>query len=61
VSALYLGPIAVWLYRQWGRRSEAPTVAVTGLAGGAASTLAHLVGVPLVIASGLTIAASTCG
>ena len=56
VSALYLGPIAVWLYRRWGQRRDAPTVAATGLAGGAASALAHLVAVPLVIASGLTIA-----
>ncbi len=56
VSALYLGPLALWLYRRWGRTSEAPSTAATGLAGGAASTLAHLVGVPLVIASGVTIA-----
>ena len=56
VSALYLGPIAVLLYRRWGQRQDAPTVAATGLAGGAASALAHLVAVPLVIASGVTIA-----
>jgi hypothetical protein len=56
ISALYLGPLALWLYRRWGRTSEAPPTAATGLAGGAASTLAHLVGVPLVIASGVTIA-----
>jgi hypothetical protein len=56
VSALYLGPLAVWLYRRWGQRSDAPPVVATGLAGGAASSVAHLVGVPLVIASGVTIA-----
>ena len=55
-SALYLGPLAVWLYGRWGRRAHAPELAAQGLAGGAASTLAHLVGVPLVISSGLTIA-----
>ncbi len=56
LSALYLGPVAVWLYRRWGRPRSTPTLAATGLAGGAASALAHLVGVPLVILSGLTIA-----
>ena len=56
VSALYLGPLAVWLYLRWGRQRAASTTTVTGLAGGAASALAHLVAVPLVIASGVTIA-----
>ena len=56
VSALYLGPIAVALYARWGRPRSTPRVAVGGLAGGAASALAHLVGVPLVVLSGLTIA-----
>lgn len=56
VSALYLGPLAVWMYVQWGRPRAASTVTATGLAGGAASALAHLVAVPLVIASGVTIA-----
>jgi hypothetical protein len=55
-SALYLGPFAVALYLRWGRTSAAPPVAATGLAGGAASALAHLVGVPLVVLTGLTIA-----
>ncbi|MDO9379018.1 MAG: DUF4396 domain-containing protein [Nocardioidaceae bacterium] len=63
-SALYLGPVAVVLYRRHGRTgstrsatdgSEAPTV-VAGLPGGSASAIAHLIGVPLVLASGLTIA-----
>jgi len=55
-SGLYLGPLAVWLERRWAARRGTPTVARTGLAGGAASALAHLVGVPLVVLSGLTIA-----
>ena len=55
LSALYLGPLAVWLHGRWDRR-DPPHSAATGLAGGAASSVAHLVGVPLVIASGVTIA-----
>lgn len=67
-SALYLGPFALPSYGRHGRRRDgrlgrgpasgegevSPTV--LGLPGGAASALAHLVGVPLVLASGLTIA-----
>lgn len=71
-SALYLGPFAIAPYARHGRtpRTTATTtsyeatnpasgpqpVAVAGLPGGGASAVAHLVGVPLVIASGLTIA-----
>ncbi len=70
-TALYLGPLAVLAYSRWGRpRSEKwqdehgdapekslPVAAATGgLTGGAASALAHVVGVPLVVLSGLTIA-----
>ena len=61
VSALYLGPFALWAYVRWGRPaghapgSAASTVA-SGLPGGAASVLAHIVGVPLVVATGWTIA-----
>lgn len=68
-SALYLGPFALVLYARQGRTSAtkaqlaadtgrgpvAPTAA-DGLPGGTASAVAHLIGVPLVIASGLTIA-----
>jgi ABC-type Co2+ transport system permease subunit len=62
-SALYLGPFALPLYHRYGRTrtsehwgtSGQPT-AVAGLPGGGASAIAHLIGVPLVIASGLTIA-----
>ena len=56
VSALYLGPIALALYAKWGRPRSTPPVAAGGLAGGAASALAHLVGVPIVVLTGLTIA-----
>lgn len=63
-AALYLGPVAVVLHRRHGARTpgadsiqdgSSPTL-VAGLPGGAASALAHLVGVPLVVASDLTIA-----
>ncbi|WP_299058436.1 DUF4396 domain-containing protein [uncultured Nocardioides sp.] len=62
-TALYLGPFAVALHHRHGARAPgaadvndpSPTL-VAGLPGGAASALAHLVGVPLVVASGLTIA-----
>ncbi|MGJ9422249.1 DUF4396 domain-containing protein [Aeromicrobium sp. CF3.5] len=67
-SALYLGPFAYPLFSRYGRArggaelspdappiSEAPS-AVHGLPGGGASAIAHLIGVPLVVASGLTIA-----
>lgn len=55
-SALYLGPVAALLHRRWGRSHRVPRTAAGGLAGGAASTLAHLVGVPLVVLTGLRIA-----
>ena len=67
-SALYLGPFAFALYSRHGRisgRSELPheatgatgaPTAVNGLPGGGASAVAHLAGVPLVLASGFTIA-----
>jgi hypothetical protein len=71
LSALYFGPLALGIYARWGRpRSEKwrsahgeapekslPAAATTGgLPGGAASTVAHFIGVPLVVLSGLTIA-----
>ena len=62
-AALFLGPAAVFLYRRHGRDAGSlgraggsRPLAVEGLPGGTASALAHLVGVPVVIASGLTIA-----
>lgn len=67
-SALYLGPFALPLYFRSGRLPQAHGTAdsvavstgevgtVAALPGGGASAIAHLVGVPLVIASGLTIA-----
>ena len=50
-SALYLGPFALGLHT---RSSSARPPAA--LAGGGASAVAHLIGVPLVLAAGLTIA-----
>lgn len=63
-SALYLGPFALATYTRYGRTptsaggagDQVPSGAVGALPGGAASAVAHLIGVPLVIASGLTIA-----
>ena len=69
VAALYLGPVALFAYRRWGRtrpgtadnalsataRPSTSTLSM-GLPGGAASVLAHLVGVPLVVLTGWTIA-----
>jgi hypothetical protein len=64
-SALYLGPLALALYARHrrapataGRTTASPqhTGVADGLPGGTASAIAHLIGVPLVIASGLTIA-----
>ncbi|WP_460863199.1 DUF4396 domain-containing protein [Rhodococcus aerolatus] len=63
-SALYLGPLALAFYNRTTRAAaDAATPspgteprAAAGLAGGTASAAAHLVGVPLVVLSGLTIA-----
>ncbi len=71
ITALYFGPLALLLYYRWGRpRSEKwgkergsapekslPAAAATGgTLGGAASAIGHVLGVPLVVLSGLTIA-----
>jgi hypothetical protein len=71
ITALYLGPLALWAYNRWGRpRSEKwqkehggapdkslPAAAATGgTPGGAASAVGHVLGVPLVVFSGLAIA-----
>ena len=71
ITALYFGPLALLLYYRWGRpRSEKwqkehgsapdkslPVAAATGgTPGGAASAIGHVLGVPLVVLSGLTIA-----
>ncbi|MHA7276139.1 DUF4396 domain-containing protein [Arthrobacter sp. Hz1] len=70
ISALYLGPFGLWAYNRWGKtRSSTPEgpaaqsekdlhgKALTGSTpGGAAATVGHFIGVPLVVASGLTIA-----
>ncbi|MFP5372552.1 MAG: DUF4396 domain-containing protein, partial [Actinomycetes bacterium] len=68
-SALYLGPFALGLYARQGRTAPAERAAdgreqdsgrhpsaADALPGGTASAIAHVIGVPLVIASGLTIA-----
>lgn len=68
VSALYLGPVALVAYRRWGRTragtvgdgaaetARSSSTLSMGLPGGAASVIAHLVGVPLVVLTGWTIA-----
>ena len=71
VTALYFGPLALPAYHRWGRpRSEKwqrehgfapekslPVAAATGgIPGGAASAVGHVIGVPLVVLTGLTIA-----
>ncbi len=71
ITALYFGPLALPAYHRWGRpRSEKwqkehgvapekslPAAAATGgIPGGAASAIGHVIGVPLVVFSGLTIA-----
>ena len=69
LSALWLGPLALPLYARFGRpdspawqarhpRTARPAAAAAttgGLAGGAASLVGHLVGVPLVLAAGWTL------
>ena len=71
ITALYFGPLGLLLYYRWGRpRSDKwqkehgdapekslPAAAATGgTPGGAASAIGHVLGVPLVVFSGLTIA-----
>lgn len=71
ITALYLGPFALWAYYRVGRAGSPKwqqengalpeqrlslKALAGGTPGGAAATVAHFVGVPLVIASGLTIA-----
>ena len=71
ITALYFGPLALPAYYRWGRpRSEKwqrehgfapekslPVAAATGgIPGGAASAVGHVIGVPLVVLTGLTIA-----
>jgi hypothetical protein len=54
LAALYLGPLAVPIYNRFGRarREDLTATAVPGVTSG----LAHVVAVPLVVATGLTIA-----
>lgn len=61
-SALYLGPLALAAYARYGRagsgvgRDGVLSDGVATLPGGTTSAVAHVIAVPLVIASGLTIA-----
>lgn len=71
LSALYLGPLAMPIYNRFGRtrstewqghagtsldRSVTASAVQSGLPGGVSSGLAHIVAVPFVVATGLTIA-----
>lgn len=70
ITALYFGPVALVAYYKGGRTNSSKVRDLTtspiqagwarsftdGTPGGAAATVAHFIGVPLVVASGLTIA-----
>lgn len=69
VGAMYLGPLALFMIQRTHRLHESPQVLPQrrdadpthatmrgGLLGGAASAIAHVLGVPLVVLTGLTIA-----
>ncbi len=66
ISALFLGPLTLLLYARWGRAQRQNDTAprptkmtwllMALLPGAAASTVAHLIGVPLVFSAGWTIA-----
>ena len=69
ISALFLGPVALLLHARWGQGEEqsgsaggrvplgtGALIVMALLPGAAASTLAHLVGVPVVFGAGWTIA-----
>jgi len=59
LAALYLGPLAVPVYNRFGRARDedfTATAVRSGLPGGVTSGLAHIVAVPFVVATGLTIA-----
>ena len=70
ITALYFGPVALLAYYTWGRTNSSKARGFTkspiqpgwgrsftdGTPGGAAATVAHFIGVPLIVTSGLTIA-----
>ncbi|UVO12870.1 DUF4396 domain-containing protein [Mycobacterium sp. SVM_VP21] len=71
ITAIYAGPLALWAYYRWGRRSTsrwqqqhgedpqlgpAATVALQTIPGGAASFIGHGIAVPIVMGTGMTIA-----
>ncbi|MTD46325.1 DUF4396 domain-containing protein [Conexibacter sp. W3-3-2] len=58
LAALYLGPLAWPVYQRFGRstdQSPAADAVRSGLPGGVSSGLAHIVAVPFVVATGLTL------
>ena len=70
-TGLYLGPLAVWAYHHYGRRRSEKWQAAHGVApekdlsaatvtggipGGVASLVGHVIGVPLIVLSGVTLA-----
>ncbi|WP_018404633.1 DUF4396 domain-containing protein [Marinobacter gelidimuriae] len=71
ITAIYAGPLALWAYYRWGRPATpqwqqqhgAPaqvglgeTAAIETIPGGAASFIGHLIAVPIVVGTGVTIA-----
>jgi hypothetical protein len=70
IAGLFLGPVAIWAHNRWGGSGDAAAVPsqtphpqelagktiAASTPGGAAATVGHFIGVPLVIASGATIA-----
>lgn len=71
ITAICAGPLALWAYYRWGRpvtpqwqqRHGAPaqvglgqTAAIETIPGGAASFIGHLIAVPIVVGTGVTIA-----
>lgn len=69
VGAMYLGPLALFMFQRAGQASEREVAGIDrrdagharatvrgGLLGGAASAIAHVIGVPFVVLTGLVIA-----
>lgn len=71
ITGVWAGPVALWAYYRWGRpqtrkwqqRHGAPPelglpamAAIETIPGGAASFVGHLIAVPIVVATGMTIA-----
>lgn len=71
ITAIYAGPLALWAYYRWGRPATpqwqrqhsasaqvglGETAAIETIPGGAASFIGHLIAVPIVVGTGVTIA-----